>query len=197
MLMRKLSLILLCLSAWLGVCSQPATGTVTVTPRIGMIMAKYSGDKIYYYDVEEKNVGAKFKPGLFAGVEAQRQMTDIFALGAGLIYSRQGTKFDVVPDYGTFHMSTDNLLVPITVVATSRIGVSFKLGLQPEIRLSDGFDRILNRVVLTVPVAVAYSYKHFEVDLRYHHGLTSVYTDDSPHVNHRGIVLTLGYGIDL
>ena len=87
----------------------------------------------------------------------------------------------------------------VMVVATTKYNVDVKIGLQPEIRVSGAFNKVLNRVNLSLPVGISYEYRHVAIDFRYHIGLTHVYKDqDQYDLSHgKTVMLTLGYGFDL
>lgn len=127
----------------------------------------------------------------------QYQMSDVIALSGGLLYSRQGTGFGDIPDMKGFKMSSDNINVPILLLATTNIGLNLKLGLQPEFRVSTAFDKIMKRVTLSMPIGLSYDYRNFELDVRYNFGITSVYNSDVQAAYNKSFVLTLAYGIDL
>jgi opacity protein-like surface antigen len=195
--MKRLSVIIFSVLACLSLSAQKPTGTFTLYPRVGFNMSKFSGDKLYIEASSPETADVKYKAGFTAGAEVQYQMSDILALSGGLLYSRQGTKFDGIPDMDNVKMNTDNINVPVLLVATSNIGLNFKLGLQPEFRVSDSFNKIMNRVTLSIPIGLSYDYRNFELDVRYNFGLTSVYKGDVDNAYNRSFMLTLSYGIDL
>ena len=117
-----------------------------------------------------------------------------------MLYSQQGTAFKKIPDIDfDMKIKENNLIVPVMVVATTKYNVDVKIGLQPEIRVSGAFNKVLNRVNLSLPVGISYEYRHVAVDFRYHIGLTRVYKDqDQYDLSHgKTVMLTLGYGFDL
>ena len=78
--------------------AQKPVGTLTLYPRVGMTLSKFTGDKVYYGYGVENYADAKYKAGIVAGAELQYQMSDVVALSGGVLYSQQGTKFDKVPE---------------------------------------------------------------------------------------------------
>lgn len=195
--MKRLLIVIFAVLACLGMSAQKPNGTFTLYPRVGINLSKFSGDKIYAYISEPKQVDAKYKTGFTAGAEMQYQMSDVIALSGGLLYSRQGTGFGYIPDMKGFKMSSDNINVPILLLATTNIGLNLKLGLQPEFRVSTAFDKIMKRVTLSMPIGLSYDYRNFELDVRYNFGITSVYNSDVQAAYNKSFVLTLAYGIDL
>jgi len=169
--------------------AQKSPGTLTLYPRVGMSFSKFAGG----------NVDAKFKTGFTAGAELQYQLSDIIALSGGVIYSEQGTKFGSIEGIDDLEIKHNDINVPLLCVFTTKYGFSLKTGLQPEFRVSDKFDKVLNEVNLSIPVGIAYEYRNFCLDLRYNFGLTHIYKDQSSYDQSRNgtIMLTLGYGIDL
>lgn len=202
--MRKLFALLL---LWLPVLQLSAwkePGTTTIYPRVGFNLSKFSGDKIYTgintFDGVAGTIPARFKVGFTMGVEAQHQFSNALAGSIGLLYSQQGTAFKKTSDIEfDFKMKENNLIVPVMLVATTKYNIDFKLGLQPEFRVSKAFDKVLNKVSLSIPVGISYEYRNVVLDLRYNIGVSHVYKEQSSYDASRGqtVMLTLGYGIDL
>ena len=180
--------------------AQKNPGTLTLYPRVGMNFSEFCGDKIYtdVLQAAGKAVDAKFKTGFTVGAELQYQVSDLLAISGGLMYSEQGTKFGSIEGFDDLEIKHNNINIPLLCVLTTNCGLSFKAGLQPEFRVSDEFDKILNEVNLSIPVGIAYEYRNFSLDLRYHFGVTNLYKDQSVYDKSRNgtIMLTLGYGID-
>ena len=202
--MRKLFALLL---LWLPVLQLSAwrePGTTTIYPRVGFNLSKFGGDKIYTgintFDGVAGTIPARFKVGFTMGVEAQHQFSNALAGSIGLLYSQQGTAFKKTSDTEfDFKMKENNLIVPVMLVATTKYNIDFKLGLQPEFRVSKAFDKVLNKVSLSIPVGISYEYRNVVLDLRYNIGVSHVYKEQASYDASRGqtVMLTLGYGIDL
>ena len=167
-------------------------------------MSKFGGDKIYTgintFDGVAGTIPARFKVGFTMGVEVQHQFSNALAGSIGLLYSQQGTAFKKTSDTEfDFKMKENNLIVPVMLVATTKYNIDFKLGLQPEFRVSKAFDKVLNKVSLSIPVGISYEYRNVVLDLRYNIGVSHVYKEQSSYDASRGqtVMLTLGYGIDL
>ena len=202
--MRKLFALLL---LWLPVLQLSAwkePGTTTIYPRVGFNLSKFSGDKIYTgintFDGVAGTIPARFKVGFTMGVEAQHQFSNALAGSIGLLYSQQGTAFKKTSDIEfDFKMKENNLIVPVMLVATTKYNIDLKLGLQPEFRVSKAFDKVLNKVSLSIPLGISYEYRNVVLDLRYNIGVSHVYKEQSSYDASRGhtVMLTLGYGIDL
>ena len=202
--MRKLFALLL---LWLPVLQLSAwrePGTTTIYPRVGFNLSKFSGDKIYTgintFDGVAGTIPARYKVGFTVGAEAQHQFSNALAGSIGLLYSQQGTAFKKTSDTELdFKIKENNLIVPVMLVATTKYNIDFKLGLQPEFRVSKAFDKVLNKVSLSIPVGISYEYRNVALDLRYNIGVSHVYKEQSSYDASRGqtVMLTLGYGIDL
>ena len=202
--MRKLFALLL---LWLPVLQLSAwkePGTTTIYPRVGFNLSKFSGDKIYTgintFDGVAGTIPARFKVGFTVGAEAQHQFSNALAGSIGLLYSQQGTAFKKTSDTELdFKIKENNLIVPVMLVATTKYNIDLKLGLQPEFRVSKAFDKVLNKVSLSIPVGISYEYRNVALDLRYNIGVSHVYKEQSSYDTSRGqtVMLTLGYGIDL
>lgn len=179
--------------------AQAEPGTNTLYPRVGMAFAKFSGAELYD-GVSEQKLSPKYRSGFVAGVELQHQFSRDMAASVGVLYSEQGTDFEQAKaqDVNT-SVKANYLVVPVLAAYTTQIGLAVKAGLQPEVRVSDEANQVLNRVTLSLPVALSYEYHHFVLDLRYNIGLTHVYKqwagNDPAH--NATIMLTLGYGIEL
>ena len=175
--------------------AQKEPGSFTLYPRIGINFSSMSNSSLYEMgekeDIEHKS---HFKTGLVAGAELQYQINNILALSGGALYSQQGEQYDDIEDSGTVKFHQNNLIIPICAVATTKYGISFRLGIQPEIKLSA--DNIMNKDFnLSIPLGLSYEYKNINLDLRYNLGLTDAtrFTDSK----NRTIMLTIGYGIEL
>lgn len=202
--MRKLFALLL---LWLPVLQLSAwrePGTTTIYPRVGFNLSKFSGDKIYTgintFDGVAGTIPARYKVGFTVGAEAQHQFSNALAGSIGLLYSQQGTAFKKTSDTELdFKIKENNLIVPVMLVATTKYNIDLKLGLQPEFRVSKAFDKVLNKVSLSIPVGISYEYRNVVLDLRYNIGVSHVYKEQSSYDVSRGqtVMLTLGYGIDL
>lgn len=202
--MRKLFALLLLWLPVLQLLAWKEPGTTTIYPRVGFNLSKFSGDKIYTgintFDGVAGTIPARYKVGFTVGAEAQHQFSNALAGSIGLLYSQQGTAFKKTSDTELdFKIKENNLIVPVMLVATTKYNIDLKLGLQPEFRVSKAFDKVLNKVSLSIPVGISYEYRNVALDLRYNIGVSHVYKEQSSYDTSRGqtVMLTLGYGIDL
>lgn len=176
--------------------AQKEPGTLTLYPRVGVNFSKFADSKIYYGD-SNSFIESEFKPGLVIGVEGEYQLNNHFALSGGVLYSQQGEQYDLPSGYAEFEkVKYDNINIPLLAVFTTRIGLSVKCGLQPEIVINDP-DFKARKVNLSLPLGLAYEYNNICLDLRYNLGLTNVMDLPGQTAKNRTIMLTLGYGIKL
>lgn len=103
--MKRLFLCLAAFTAAFAAQAQPDAGTISVIPRIGVTLAKISGDKIYtgapIGNGLDDHVDARYKPGFVGGADVQYQVYNGVALSVGAYYSRQGTRYQNIVDEGT------------------------------------------------------------------------------------------------
>lgn len=195
--MKKILLFVFALVSCLSLYAQKEVGTTTIYPRLGMNWSKFTSDRI-----EQSNPTAhydsKYRMGFVGGVEVQHQFDDFIAGSAGVLYSRQGADFEKMED-AELSFKTDNILVPVLIVATTKIGLDFKLGVQPEFMVNSNADKILNKVNLSIPVGLAYEWNHIALDVRYNIGLTKVYKASDIDNSSKGSTfqLTIGYAFDI
>ena len=64
--------------------AQKPVGTLTLYPRVGMTLSKFTGDKVYYGYGVENYADAKYKAGIVAGAELQYQISNVVALSGGI-----------------------------------------------------------------------------------------------------------------
>ena len=191
--MKKLVLIIFALTLPLVLHAQKEVGTTTIYPRLGLNWSKFTHDGVIgsqegeYYD-------SKYRMGFTGGAEVQHQFSNIIAGSIGALYSHQGTDYEDMP-YTKLSMKTDNILVPVLIVATTRVGLNFKLGVQPEFIMHSNADYVLNKVNLSIPVGLAYEWNHIALDVRYNIGDKD--GNSYGKASHGGAFLvTLGYGFD-
>lgn len=180
--------------------AQKPVGTFTLYPRVGMTLSRFTGDKVYYGYEIENTAEAKYKAGLVAGVELQYQTSNVLALSGGVLYSQQGTKFEDVPGIDEkLKMEHNDIIVPLMIVATTKYGISAKIGVQPEIKVGSKYKEVMNGFNVSIPIGVSYEYKNVCLDVRYNIGVTHIYKgQDNYDTSHNStFMFTLGYGIDL
>ena len=81
------------------VMAQPQPGSFSIIPRLGVSLAKITGDDVYPLSGNSSfgsAAKAKYKPGLIAGADFEYQATNTLAVSLGAYYSREGEKYDDV-----------------------------------------------------------------------------------------------------
>ena len=200
--MKKIILTAAIMLASVGAYAQFAVGSINLQPKVGMNIATLT-------DYED----AKSRIGLAAGLEAEYQVSDIFSLSAGAIYSQQGTKLSWVRG-GVDVAQTlklDYINVPILANVYVAKGLAVKLGVQPgfnvtaklehketaagRTRKTTGDVEDVKSVDFSIPVGLSYEYANFQLDARYNWGVSKV-ADDNDEKN-SVFQITLGYKFKL
>ena len=126
------------------------------------------------------NSDGNYKVGFTGGIFADYRFSNLFALSADVLYSRQGAKGDDAK------IKTDNLNIPILANFYLVKGLAVKAGVQPGFLLgaNDGMKDAFKTFDLAVPVGVSYDFNcGLILDARYNIGVTKVakaeYSDDS------------------
>lgn len=203
--MKKLFLIAVAMLATLSVSAQSAPGSFSLKPMVGATLSSVRGS-----DAD----GVKMKFGLVAGAEGIYQVSDMFALSGGLLYSMQGFKTDTSLD---LKVNTEYLNVPILANVYVARGLALKAGVQlgfltkakakgkygnieEDIDIKDS----MKSLDLSIPVGVSYEINNsFTIDARYNLGLSKIAKDDDQHYDYTAktynsvFMLTLGYKFDM
>ena len=176
--------------------AQHEVGSFTLQPKVGMNITNIT------------NGNSDARVDFTGGLEGEYQVTDIFSLSAGVMYSRQGYKGK---DY------TENVLgkevsfkaadwkpsyinVPILANVYMVKGLAVKLGVQPGFMVDKDEAKDVNTFDLSIPVGLSYEYSNFVLDARYNWGVTKINKHDySDGKDNRNSVfqITLGYKFDL
>ncbi len=187
--MKKLFLMAVMALATVSSFAQHRVGTVTIQPKVGLSLANVTkGD-------------GDIRVGAVAGAEFEYQVSDIFSLSAGALYSMQGCKGDVEGYDATVKL--DYLNIPILANVYVAKGLAVKLGIQPGFNVTskasveksgtkvttdlDGIES----VDFSIPVGLSYEINNFVIDGRYNLGVSKIWDDiDS---KHSVFQFTLGY----
>lgn len=180
--MKKLFLMASLMMLSLGAFAQFAPGTLSIQPKVGLNIANVTDSE-----------GADPRLGLVAGAEFEYQVTDMFSLSAGALYSMQGAKEDESGVTSTLKL--DYINIPILANVYVSKGLAVKLGLQPGFNISSkisaksggnsvsidaadaGFD--IKSLDLALPIGLSYQFDNFVIDGRYNFGLTKLVDGDS------------------
>lgn len=192
--MKKVLFAALMMFSSVGAFAQHAVGSFNLQPKIGVSIANLT-------DMKDSDP----RVGLVAGVEGEYQVSDIFSVSAGVLYSMQGAKANI----GNLIDATnrlDYINVPIMANVYVVKGLAVKLGVQPGFNVSnklkvnnlDAFDNPFAKaqsVDFSIPVGISYEYSNFQLDARYNWGLTKVFENGKD--KNSVFQITLGYKFDL
>ncbi len=187
--MKKLFLMAVMALATVSSFAQHRVGTVTIQPKVGLSLANVTkGD-------------GDIRVGAVAGAEFEYQVSDIFSLSAGALYSMQGCKGEVEGYDATVKL--DYLNVPILANVYVANGLAVKLGIQPGFNVTskasveksgtkvttdlDGIES----VDFSIPVGLSYEINNFVIDARYNLGVSKIM--DGSDSKNSVFQLTLGY----
>lgn len=187
--MKKLLIMAAVMLSSAGAFAQHAVGTFNIAPKVGVNIADLT-------DVDH----SKVRIGAVIGAEGEYQVTDIFSVTAGALYSMQGCKIDVGGHKFTTKLDYINIPLLANVYVTK--GLAVKLGVQPAFNVNSKLkigdvegDVDAKSFDFSIPVGVSYEYNNFVVDARYNLGVTKV----ADHSDSKNSVFqfTLGYKFDL
>jgi hypothetical protein len=125
-IMKKLFLTLLVLCVSVVSYAQHAVGSFTLQPKVGLNIANMT-------DMDDSDP----RCGFVGGLEGEYQVSDIFSLSAGVLYSQQGCKLDRSASIsgltlnGDVTYKTDYINIPIMANVYVVKGLAVKLGIQP------------------------------------------------------------------
>ena len=171
--MKKVTSFIVALMAAIGAFAQPAAGTFSITPKIGVNVATITNDayqRTYQFDRNyETTMNGMSTIGFTGGVEAGYQVSKAFAITAGVLYSQQGRERDgsitasdlTLKDKSKFKL--DYLNVPILANVYLFKGFAVKAGIQPGFLLS-----AKSKYNVTATGLAAAFDKHNEVDAKDH-----------------------------
>ena len=192
--MRKVIIMAVLMLASVATFAQRPVGSLTVQPKIGMNFATLT-----------KADDSESRIGLVAGAELEYQISDIFSISGGALYSQQGCEWSEDGRTETNKLDYINIPVLANVYVVKNLAVKF--GVQPafnvnsKAKASKGDSSIQGSIEgiktfdFSIPIGLSYEYKNIVIDGRYNFGLTKVskYADSKNSV----FQLTLGYKLDI
>ncbi len=192
--MRKVIIMAVLMLSSVAAFAQRPVGSLTVQPKIGMNFATLT-----------KADDSESRIGLVAGAELEYQLSDIFSISGGALYSQQGCEWS--EDGSTRTNKLDYINIPILANVYVVKNLAVKVGLQPAFNVnskqkaSKGDASVQGSIEGTktfdcsIPVGLSYEYKNFVIDGRYNFGLTKI----NKHADSKNSVfqLTLGYKLDI
>lgn len=187
--MKKLFLMAVMALASVSSFAQHRVGTFSIQPKVGLNLANVTkGD-------------GDIRVGAVAGAEFEYQVSDIFSLSAGALYSMQGCKGDVEGYDATVKL--DYLNIPILANVYVAKGLAVKLGIQPGFNVTskasveksgtkvttdlDGIES----VDFSIPIGLSYEINNFVIDGRYNLGVSKIM--DGSDSKNSVFQFTLGY----
>ena len=192
--MRKVIIMAVLMLSSVAAFAQRPVGSLTVQPKIGMNFATLT-----------KADDSESRIGLVAGAELEYQISDIFSISGGALYSQQGCEWS--EDGSTRTNKLDYINIPILANVYVVKNLAVKVGLQPafnvnsKAKASQGDSSVQGSIEgiktfdFSIPIGLSYEYKNIVIDGRYNFGLTKVskYADSKNSV----FQLTLGYKLDI
>ena len=192
--MRKVIIMAVLMLSSVAAFAQRPVGSLTVQPKIGMNFATLT-----------KADDSESRIGLVAGAELEYQISDIFSISGGALYSQQGCEWS--EDGSTRTNKLDYINIPILANVYVVKNLAVKVGLQPAFNVnskqkaSKGDASVQGSIEGTktfdcsIPVGLSYEYKNFVIDGRYNFGLTKI----NKHADSKNSVfqITLGYKFDI
>ena len=222
--MKKILVVAALMLSSVSTFAQHAVGSFNLQPKVGVSIANLAEVKGLILDSQLELLGVRIadlievkgsdpRVGLVAGVEGEYQVSDIFSVSAGVLYSMQGAKQEFsVLDQKTFKNTykLDYINVPIMANVYVTKGLAVKLGVQPGFLISSTTKAEANTflgtgsstndikaksVDFSIPVGISYEYNNFQLDARYNWGLTKVF--ENYKAKNSVFQITLGYKFDL
>lgn len=187
--MKKLFLMAVMALASVSSFAQHRVGTFSIQPKVGLNLANVTkGD-------------GDIRVGAVAGAEFEYQVSDIFSLSAGALYSMQGCKGDVEGYDATVKL--DYLNIPILANVYVAKGLAVKLGIQPGFNVTSkasvekGGTKVttelddVESVDFSIPIGLSYEINNFVIDGRYNLGVSKIM--DGSDSKNSVFQFTLGY----
>ena len=192
--MRKVIIMAVLMLSSVAAFAQRPVGSLTVQPKIGMNFATLT-----------KADDSESRIGMVAGAELEYQLSDIFSISGGALYSQQGCEWS--EDGSTRTNKLDYINIPILANVYVVKNLAVKVGVQPafnvnsKAKASQGDSSVQGSIEgiktfdFSIPIGLSYEYKNIVIDGRYNFGLTKVskYADSKNSV----FQLTLGYKLDI
>ena len=188
--MKKFLIAALMVASFATAQAQQPVGTLSIQPKVGFNLASLT-----------KFDDTSMRAAVVTGAEGMYQVSDIFGLSAGLLYSQQGVEFD-----GDAAYKLDYLNIPLMANVYVAKGFALKAGIQPGFMINDNIDfsitwgdynKIstddgLKKFDFSIPVGLSYEFANFVFDARYNFGVTDVF-DGSDAPKNSVFQFTFGY----
>ena len=183
--MKKLMIIAIMMVAAVSAKAQNEVGQASIKPMAGINLATMT-----------KADNTKMRVGLAAGWEIEYGVAENFGLSAGVLYSMQGAKIDIVGN-DKVTMKLDYINIPILANYYIVKGLAIKAGVQPGFNVQKKLDDVklddVKGFALSIPVGLSYEFSNVVVDARYNWGLTKAFKEGDSKNSY--FTITLGYRI--
>jgi len=183
--MKKLLIVASVLMFSVGAFAQHEVGALTVQPKVGLNIANYTDS-----DDSDPRIG------FAAGAEFEYQITQMFSLSTGLLYSMQGAKESATSQGVKVKMTakTDYINIPILANIYVAQGFALKFGIQPGFNVNSSYTASAQGIDVSgslsdvgvdiksfdfaIPVGLSYEFNNFVIDGRYNIGVTKMVDND-------------------
>ena len=207
--MKKVILMAVALLSTVATFAQHQVGSISVKPEVGMTIANYRGD-----DAD----GLNAKVGAIAGAELEYQVSPMFSLTGGLLYSMEGAKIEDADA----SIRTEYINIPLLANVYVAKGFALKAGIQPAFMTSAkahasaggvsgdvSIKKGMESFDFAIPVGMSYEFNDFVIDARYNFSVTKAFKDSfdfngetyssegSNDAYNSVFQITLGYKFDL
>ena len=210
--MKKTLFLLMMLATGLHMQAQTEVGQWTLTPRVGLNIAKLTDPDVWVNAGWKMEYGTKV--GLAAGAEAEYRLSPWVAVSAALLYSNQGSRVKDNPVFRNNKVTLHYLNVPLTAKAyltddfAVRAGVQLGWAVKRKITLdeaddhgqwqhSETTDTWYRPFDLSIPLGIEYNIGRLQLDATYSIGVTNATKCDLMKMHNRVLQLTVGYRFDL
>lgn len=199
--MKKFLIMAVIMLSSVNTFAQQPVGTFTIAPKVGMNIANLT-DMSFEFGNKMMKLSPKPRIGLAVGVEGEYQISELFSLSAGVMYSMQGLKYSekiAIPVVGEQSLEAtgklDYINIPIMANVYVLKGLAVKLGIQPGFNIASKLSMdmkgamsggneedpdikdAIQSVDISIPIGVSYEYANVVFDARYNWGLSNVFTD--------------------
>lgn len=200
--MKKLFLVASVLMLSVGAFAQHEVGSLTIQPKVGLNIANYTDS-----DDSDPRIG------LAVGAEFEYQITKMFSLSAGLLYSMQGAKESTTVQGVKVKMTakTDYINIPILANIYVAQGFALKFGIQPGFNVNSSYTASaqgtdvsgslsdvgvdIKSFDFAIPIGLSYEFNNFVIDGRYNIGVTKMVDNDDS--KNSVFQFTVGYKFNL
>lgn len=199
---RRIFLLMTAVLSVMCVYAQNDVGGFSIQPKVGVNFA----DATNLSDSDAR-------VGFVGGVELEYQISDMFSVAGGVLYSMQGAKDamlgvdenNILNDVSET-LELDYINIPIVANVYLVDGLAVKLGIQPGFNVRSKYKVSVSSASasetietknfdFSIPIGVSYEFSNIVVDARYNWGLIGIQEDSD--VRNSVFQITLGYKFEL